>query len=324
MIRAGRHVGDRSFFPSNAEGAAQDEVISAFLEQHYLDQPAPALVVTSEPVELDNINVVNPSHGERKIWLDMARKNALLAIAQRVRDRATQEGPRRALEALGLPEFTQRIECSHQPPMREATVASCGYHHRRCPKSEYRRFTIAGCPGGRHAAMRQVLTRRSEPSARERQNPDPSDRRRKSQSAARILSPPGPARLRHGVAKGRSASGMESGSSNGGAQPAARASHPSALIISPLRSIASRVVAPARGAQGADPSMRTRFPASLEARHALIDICGRRASRLRDRRINRQGVVHHPTLPSASTSTCTPLLIARSHRDLLRIILTLC
>src|SRR2546425_10903091 len=62
MIRGGRHVGDRSFFPSNAEGATAGEVVAAFLEQHYLDQPLPALVVTSEPVELENANVVNPSH----------------------------------------------------------------------------------------------------------------------------------------------------------------------------------------------------------------------------------------------------------------------
>jgi excinuclease ABC subunit C len=166
MIRGGRHVGDRSFFPSNAEGAAEDEVISAFLEQHYLDQPVPELVVTSEPVELDNINVVNPSHGERKIWLDMARKNALLAIAQRVRDRATQEGRLVALrEALGLPEGTQRIECfdiSHT--MGEATVASCVvYDRQQMQKSEYRRFNIRGVtPGDDYAAMRQVLTRRYE------------------------------------------------------------------------------------------------------------------------------------------------------------------
>src|SRR4030095_10759240 len=93
MIRGGRHVGDRSFFPANAEGAAQDEVIAAFLEQHYLDQPAPALVVSSHPVELEEINVVTPSHGERRVWLDMARKNALLAIAQRGRDRAPQGKP---------------------------------------------------------------------------------------------------------------------------------------------------------------------------------------------------------------------------------------
>ncbi|HYX64590.1 MAG TPA: excinuclease ABC subunit UvrC, partial [Burkholderiales bacterium] len=36
MIRGGRHVGDRSFFPSNAEGAAPAEVVGAFLEQHYI------------------------------------------------------------------------------------------------------------------------------------------------------------------------------------------------------------------------------------------------------------------------------------------------
>ena len=166
MIRGGRHVGDRSFFPSNAEGAGEDEVITAFLEQHYLDQPVPELVVTSQPVELENLNVVNPSHGERKVWLDMARKNALLAIAQRVRDRATQEGRLVALrEALGLPEGTQRIECfdiSHT--MGEATVASCVvYDRQQMQKSEYRRFNIRGVtPGDDYAAMRQVLTRRYE------------------------------------------------------------------------------------------------------------------------------------------------------------------
>src|SRR5918994_281664 len=166
MIRTGRHVGDRSFFPANAEGAAAAEVIAAFLEQHYVEQPAPGLVVTSEPVELENVHVVTPSHGERKVWLDMARKNALLAIAQRVRDRATQEGRLYALrEALGLAEGAQRIECfdiSHT--MGEATVASCVvYDGQQMKKSEYRRFNIRGVtPGDDYAAMRQVLTRRYE------------------------------------------------------------------------------------------------------------------------------------------------------------------
>ena len=166
MIRGGRHVGDRSFFPANAEGAGPDEVVAAFLEQHYLEQPAPALVVTSEPVELENINVVNPSHGERRVWLDMARKNALLAIAQRVRDRATQEGRLLALrEALALPEGAQRVECfdiSHT--MGEATVASCVvYDRQQMQKSEYRRFNIRDvAPGDDYAAMRQVLARRYE------------------------------------------------------------------------------------------------------------------------------------------------------------------
>ena len=166
MIRGGRHVGDRSFFPSNAEGATAGEVVAAFLEQHYLDQPLPALVVTSEPVELENANVVNPSHGERRVWLEMACKNAELAIGQRVRDRATQEGRLQALrEALGLPESVQRIECfdiSHT--MGEATVAACVvYDRQQLQKSEYRRFNIHDVtPGDDYAAMRQVLSRRYE------------------------------------------------------------------------------------------------------------------------------------------------------------------
>jgi len=167
MIRGGRHVGDRSFFPSNAEGAAAAEVVGAFLEQHYLEQPLPALVVTSEKVDLDlSVAIVTPSHGERRVWLDMACKNAELAIAQRVRDRATQEGRLVALrEALGLPEGAQRIECfdiSHT--MGEATVASCVvYDRQQMQKSEYRRFNIRDIvPGDDYAAMRQALSRRYE------------------------------------------------------------------------------------------------------------------------------------------------------------------
>lgn len=166
MIRAGRHVGDRSFFPANAEGAAPSEVLIAFLEQHYVEQPPPALVVASEAVEIEGVNIVNPSHGERKVWLDMARKNTLLAIAQRVRDRATQEARLAALrEALGLPEGAQRVECfdiSHT--MGEATVASCVVYDRsQMQKAEYRRFNIRNvAPGDDYAAMRQVLERRYE------------------------------------------------------------------------------------------------------------------------------------------------------------------
>ncbi|MGH8667865.1 MAG: excinuclease ABC subunit UvrC [Burkholderiales bacterium] len=173
MIRGGRHVGDRSFFPSNAEGAGEDEVVSAFLEQHYVEQPIPAMIVVNQDVELDlpDAQIVNPSHGERKVWLDMARKNAALAIGQRARDRATQEGRLLALrEALGLAEGTQRIECfdiSHT--MGEATVASCVvYDRQQMQKSEYRRFNIRGVtPGDDYAAMRQVLARRYERMAAE-------------------------------------------------------------------------------------------------------------------------------------------------------------
>src|SRR5439155_1347600 len=157
MIRGGRHVGDRSFFPSNAEGATAGEVVAAFLEQHYLDQPPPALVVTSEPVELENANVVNPSHGERRVWLEMACKNAQLAIGQRVRDRTTQEGRLQALrEALGLPESVQRIECEARtlqlPPSHP------GLHLIQAIRDEAHRFAIVGHRARRgKARMRSML-----------------------------------------------------------------------------------------------------------------------------------------------------------------------
>ena len=166
MIRGGRHVGDRSFFPANAEGAEPSEIVAAFLEQHYLEQPVPSLIVVGAEVELDigEAEIIHPSHGERRVWLDMAAKNAELAIAQRVRDRATQEGRLVALrEALGLPEGANRIECfdiSHT--MGEATVASCVvYDRQQMQKSEYRRFNIRDvAPGDDYAAMREVLARR--------------------------------------------------------------------------------------------------------------------------------------------------------------------
>jgi len=155
MIRAGRHVGDRSFFPQNAAEATPAEVVDAFLEQHYAEHPRPPLVISALP-----------PHGERRVWVQMAEKNARLALAQRARDRATQENRMAALrEALGLPEAAQRIECfdvSHT--MGEAAVASCVVYDRHAmQRSEYRRFNMRDLtPGDDYAAMRQALARRYE------------------------------------------------------------------------------------------------------------------------------------------------------------------
>jgi excinuclease ABC subunit C len=155
MIRSGRHVGDRSFFPQNAAGAGLEEIVEAFLAQHYVEQPRPPLVITAAP-----------ARGERRVWVEMAEKNARLALQQRVREKSTQEGRIVALrEALGLPDSAQRIECfdiSHT--MGEAAVASCVVYDRAgMQKSEYRRYNMRDLsPGDDYGAMRQALSRRYE------------------------------------------------------------------------------------------------------------------------------------------------------------------
>ncbi|MGH8764491.1 MAG: excinuclease ABC subunit UvrC, partial [Burkholderiales bacterium] len=155
MIRSGRHVGDRSFFPQNAAQATADEIVEAFLDQHYIEQPKPSLVIATLPAQ-----------GERRVWFQMAAKNAQLALMQRERERSTQEGRIVALrEALGLPESAQRIECFDVSHTRgEAAVASCVVYDRQSmQKSEYRRFNMRDItPGDDYGAMRQALTRRYE------------------------------------------------------------------------------------------------------------------------------------------------------------------
>jgi excinuclease ABC subunit C len=176
MIRAGRHLGDKTFLPQNAEGHEAGQILEAFLTQHYGDKPVPPLILVNADFDSEElatvlseqaarkVQIASRVTGERRVWVEMAAKNAELAIEHRLSQQATQETRLSALlETLGLPDGDKRIECfdiSHT--MGEATVASCVVYDKYAMQSgEYRRFNISGIePGDDYAAMRDALTRR--------------------------------------------------------------------------------------------------------------------------------------------------------------------
>ncbi|MDE2003738.1 MAG: excinuclease ABC subunit UvrC [Betaproteobacteria bacterium] len=176
MIRGGRHVGDRTFFPRHAESGGPSEVAAAFLAQHYVERPVPPTLIAPQADDAAalagvlseqagrKVEIATNPGGERRVWVTMATQNATLAIRQRLAQKATQEERLAALqEALDLPPSTQRIECfdvSHT--MGEAAVASCVIFDRLAMQtSEYRRFNVTPAQGGDdYAAMREALSRR--------------------------------------------------------------------------------------------------------------------------------------------------------------------
>ncbi len=184
MVRGGRHLGDKTQFPSNVGDSSPEEVLSAFLSQHYLIHPIPMRIYLNRVLpDSEAVNalaelagrpvpVLEPRLTLHKVWVEMAEQNARLAIHARRNVLSRQASRLDALfECLGVePEDSEankqaRIECfdiSHT--QGEATVASCVvYQGDGMRKSDYRRFNIQGIqPGDDYAAIRQVVLRRYE------------------------------------------------------------------------------------------------------------------------------------------------------------------
>jgi excinuclease ABC subunit C len=190
MVRGGRHLGDRPYFPAHVDDATAlaepdaevpspaVQVLEAFIAQHYLGSAPPPQWVTSHAVSKSLVEALSQQTGmkiavqhnpreQRRIWLEMCEKGADLALGRLLAEEGSQRERTRALaDAIDMaPDDldTLRIECfdiSHTAG--EATQASCVvYEGHKMQSAQYRRFNITGIVGGDdYAAMRQVLTRR--------------------------------------------------------------------------------------------------------------------------------------------------------------------
>ena len=195
MVRGGRHLGDRPYFPAHVEdgtavlgdendgvgeetASVESRLLEAFIAQHYVGTAPPPSLVTSNAIKKNllkllsqqtgvKISAVHQPREQKRIWLEMAQTNAGLQLGRLLAEEGSQLARTRALaEALdlGFDRLDElRIECfdiSHTAG--ESTQGSCVvFQNHKMQNSEYRRFTIEGITGGDdYAAMRQVLTRR--------------------------------------------------------------------------------------------------------------------------------------------------------------------
>ncbi len=181
-IRGGQVLGSRSYYPTVPVNTEKEEILSAFIKQHYLSHPShfesiPKQIiidavmkerklltdVLSEHAQ-HKVEMVRPLRGDKKKWLAMATTSARQSLALHLFSKTNVEERLLALQkALELKKIPRRIECfdiSHS--MGEATVASCVVFDPNGPiKSDYRRFNIQHItPGDDVAAMHQVISRR--------------------------------------------------------------------------------------------------------------------------------------------------------------------
>lgn len=180
-IRGGHNLGNKVFFPAHTQESSEEELLASFITQYYLadrnDREIPGRILISHKLDENplltavlegqcghKVILQNEMRGDRSRWMQLARQNVTLALAQRLSSGHNQRKRNEALrEALGMDESIERIECFDISHTRgESTVASCVvFGPEGAVRANYRRFNIKNITAGDdYAAMHQVLERR--------------------------------------------------------------------------------------------------------------------------------------------------------------------
>ncbi|MGJ8694504.1 MAG: excinuclease ABC subunit UvrC [Thalassotalea sp.] len=183
-VRETKILGSKSFFPSIPIDSNEQDIIQAFIAQHYLGEGVALRHIPKEFVlttQLDNddsasvVELLTQQAGysvklssavkkERGQYLKLACTNAETAMMSRNSHKESIQARFSALNQLfELPKEIARLECfdiSHT--MGQQTVASCVVFDPNGPlKSEYRRYNVHGItPGDDYAAMAFALNKR--------------------------------------------------------------------------------------------------------------------------------------------------------------------
>lgn len=181
IIRGGRILGSRAYFPTTPTNYTKEEILTSFITQHYLNQTDKSILpreIILDTTLIDRlllektlsqladrkISISSNVRGERKKWIEIANASADQSITSFLLNKTNLADRFHALQdSLSLKSPLLRIECfdiSHT--MGESTVASCVVFNREGPiKSDYRRFNIKDItPGDDLAAMQQAIFRR--------------------------------------------------------------------------------------------------------------------------------------------------------------------
>ncbi|MBF0620916.1 MAG: excinuclease ABC subunit UvrC [Magnetococcales bacterium] len=158
FIRGGLNLGDRSHFPENTDGLSPETILSAFIQQYYLDRSPPAEILVNITVDQQQwltealtqkrggvVKIHRPQRGATRQLLDLAHSNGKKALQRHLSNKASHGQVLTQLkEILALDRVPERIECydiSHiqdTDPVGSMIV----YSQRGFEKSAYRKFSV--------------------------------------------------------------------------------------------------------------------------------------------------------------------------------------